>query len=310
MGKKKIQTIGETIEETKKPQTFNKQNKEIKQKKTDPENSIEEILDKVKDSQKPTIEQKKINSEDTKTKKEKSEPKRGKNKIRSKKYQTAKELVDPEKSYNLEEAIELVKKIAYSKFKSNIETHIRLNINLSKSEEQVRTIIKFPKYLGKKPKILALTSQKDTCIKAGATHAGGKEMVDEISKGWFDFNLIVAEPKFMPSLGKIAKLLGRKGLMPNPKTGTISDNVETKISEILAGSIEVKNDTSGIIHQVIGRVDESNSDLIKNFQILFTNISKNKSNNKDFIKSIHLSPSMGPSVKIDMPSINTKSIQK
>jgi len=310
MGKKKIQTIGETIEDIQKPQKSNKKtikvNKEKKEKSSQPEITTTQ-------DPKPKIKQEEPEKQitpDSSDQKTKPQSKRGKNKIRSKNYQKAKKLVDSNKFYNLVEAVQLAKKIAYSKFKSNIETHIRLNIDLSKSDEQIRTIVKFPKYLGKKPRILAITTQKDASLKAGAIHAGNEDMIDKIAKGWLDFNMVVAEPKFMSNLGKIAKILGTKGLMPNPKTGTISDNTASKITEILAGAIEIKNDTSGIIHQVIGGVGDSDQDIINNFQLLYSAITKNKSNKKDFIKTIHLSPSMGPSIKVNISNINTNKDKK
>ncbi|MFH1749307.1 MAG: 50S ribosomal protein L1 [bacterium] len=307
MGKKKIQTIGETIEDVQKPQKPDKRNFKIDKEKADSNIQAE----KTKNSDvKINTKQEKQATTDSKSKDLRSQLKRGKNKIRSKNYQKVKKLVDSDKLYDLVEAIILIKKVAYSKFKSNIEVHIRLNINLSKSDEQVRTIVKFPKCLGKKPKILAITRDKDSALKAGATYAGNEEVIEKISKGWIDFNMVIAEPEYMSNLGKVAKTLGTKGLMPNPKTGTISEDVKSKIAEILAGSTEIKNDTSGIIHQVIGAVDDSDKDLINNFQILYNAISKNRFNKKDLIKTIHLSPSMGPSIKIDVSTINTDKVQK
>ncbi|MFC1656667.1 50S ribosomal protein L1 [Patescibacteria group bacterium] len=301
MGKKKIQNIGDTIEDIEKPKKSTKKPSNSSKPKAiidkKPDLNISEDKIQIKTDAPENIDQK-------------TKPKRGKSKIRSKKYQKAKSLVDSDKLYDLPEAIELVKKTAYSKFKSNVETHIRLNIDLSKSDEQTRMIVKFPKYLGKKPKILAITSDRDSALKAGATHAGGEELIDKIGKGWLDFNMVVAEPRFMPNLGKVAKILGTKGLMPNPKTGTISDDLVSKISEILAGSMEIKNDTSGIIHQVIGGVEDSSQVILNNFAILYSAITKNKISNKDLIRSIHMSASMGPSVKVNQSNIEIDKLQK
>ncbi len=308
MGKKKIITIGEI------PESFeNKKEKKIPKQleKPVPEKNKEKKLEEKKSITKPISfkeEKTKEVKKTTEVKSKLSKPQKSKKKIRSKKYQEVYQLIDKQKLYSLNEAIKLTKKTSYSKFNGNIEVHIRLNIDLEKSGEHIRTIIKFPKFLGKKPKILAFTNKKSDALKAGATYAGGDELIEKISKGWTDFNLVLAEPSFMPRLGKIAKNLGTRGMMPNPKTGTITNNISEKIKKIFAGEKEIKNDSGGIIHQVIGSIKDKEEDLIKNMQILFQAIQKFRSGKKDFVKSIYLSSSMGPSIKVDPNTIdNSKS---
>ena len=299
MGKKRIPEIGEKAEKKSAEKTPIQKAQESKSEKAE-----EKVAEK---AEKPIAEPKKS------TEKSKKFPKkRAQKKLRSQKYQKNRELVDKDKTYALAEAIQLVKKVSYAKFGGSIEAHIRLNLNLGKSEEQIRTIIKFPKLLGKKPKILALTKNKEAALKAGALHVGGEELIEKISQGFRDFNLVISEPSFMPKLGKIARILGTKGMMPNPKTQTISEAIPEKIQEILQGTVEVKNDAVGIIHQVIGNLQDQDAVLIKNFQILFEGIqkAKPKTGKKDFIASIYLSPTMGPSVKIDSNLIFEKQNQK
>jgi large subunit ribosomal protein L1 len=226
-------------------------------------------------------------------------------KIRGKNYQKVLSLVDKDKTYDLNDAVALVKKLSYSKFDGQIEAHISLNLNPDKSEEQVRTLIKFPKLVGKKPSILAFTADKEATLKAGAKYAGGDELIEKVGTGWIDFDIVIAEPAMMPKIAKLGKILGTKGLMPSPKSGTIADSTSIKVSELLSGLTSVKNDLGGTIHQVIGGIKATDAELVDNFNVLVAGIKKAKpaSLKKDYIVGVFLSPTMGPSVKLDLANI-------
>ena len=218
-------------------------------------------------------------------------------------YVEALNAVDKSKFYTVEEAAKLVKSISKRKFDETIEISINLNVDITKSDEQVRNSFVLPKGTGKTKKILVITKNATEEAKtAGADFVGGDDMIEKISKeNWFDFDIIIATPDMMASLGKIGKILGPKGLMPNPKTGTVTTNVKATIENIKKGMIEYKADTYGIVHSIIGKVSFKAADIAENMTAFITDVIKNKPSGVKgtFIKSITVSSTMGPGIKID-----------
>ncbi|MDD5693023.1 MAG: 50S ribosomal protein L1 [Patescibacteria group bacterium] len=220
----------------------------------------------------------------------------------SKKYRKAIELIEENKIYEINEAVTLVKKTSTVNFDASVECHIRLNIDPANSDQQVRGSLVLPAGTGKTKKVLAIVgSDKEKEAKdSGADFVGGADLIAKIEKGWLDFEVVVATPDMMPSLGKIGKILGTKGLMPNPKVGTVTNDIAKVVKNLKSGMIEYRADKNSIIHSVIGRVSFSETDLAKNYKELIDTLIKVKPNGVKgaYIKSIYLTTSMGPSVRI------------
>ena len=225
-------------------------------------------------------------------------------KKRSKKYVEAFGKVDKTKFYSKDEALKLVKETSISKFDGSVEVAVRLNLDTKKADQQLRGAILLPKGTGKVSKILVIakgpkaTEAKD----AGADYVGDTDMLEKIEKeNWFDFDTIIATPDMMPALGKIGKLLGPKGLMPNPKTGTVTMDIKKAVEEAKAGKVEFRTDSYGIIHGIIGKVSFDEKDLIANLDTFVSNLLKIKPDTVkgDYVKSITVSATMGPGVRIE-----------
>ena len=196
----------------------------------------------------------------------------------SKKYRKAIESIEPNKSYTSEEGIKLVKTTSVVKFDAAVEIHIRLNVDPSNADQQVRGSMVLPSGTGKSKKVCAIVNpEKEKEAKdAGADFVGGPELIAKIEKGWLDFAVVVATPDMMPQLGKIGKILGTKGLMPNPKVGTVTNDIGKVVKDLKGGMIEYKVDKSGIVHSVIGRVSFSEVDLQRNYDEFTKTITKVK----------------------------------
>jgi len=226
-----------------------------------------------------------------------------------KKYVEASKKVDRAKVYSATEAIKLVKETNTTKFDSSIDLVIHLNVDASKSDQQLRGSIVLPAGTGKVRKILVLADGEDAkkAVAAGADFVGAEDMIEKIEKeNWFGFDIIVATPKMMPKLGKLGKILGPKGLMPNPKTNTVTTNPEKIVGDIKKGMIEYKTDTYGNVHTIIGKVSFKESDLVNNLNYyvkIITNL-RPTSVKGDFVKSISISSTMGPGIKIDKNSFD------
>lgn len=218
------------------------------------------------------------------------------------KYREVVALVDKMNEYSVEEAIELAKKTTTTKFDSSIEIHVKLNIDVQNSEQQVRGSVVLPAGTGKTKKVLAIVgSDKEAEAKAaGADFVGGEDMIAKIEKGWMEFEIVVATPDMMPKLGKIGKILGTKGLMPNPKVGTVTPNVQGVIEGIKKGMVEYRPDKTGIVHAVIGKVSFADKDLKENYDTLVGAITKAKPSGVKgtYIKGISLATTMGPGIKV------------
>ncbi|PIR96702.1 MAG: 50S ribosomal protein L1 [Candidatus Doudnabacteria bacterium CG10_big_fil_rev_8_21_14_0_10_41_10] len=224
---------------------------------------------------------------------------------RSKRYKDSAKELDLEKKYSLDEALLIIKKTSTVKFDASVEAHVKLGINPKQSDQVMRTAVTLPHGTGKKLKIAAfVTSTKEKEAKeAGAELVGGKELVTQIKgSGKLNFDIAVAEPAIMRELAIIAKILGQKGKMPSPKTGTVSPNVAKVIKEIAGGKIDVKTDDQGNVHQIIGKVSYDSAKLKKNFETLLDAIKQAKpaGAKSEYIKGISISSSMGPGIKVSL----------
>ena len=221
-----------------------------------------------------------------------------------KKYLEAAKLIDTAKSYPIEEAIELVKKVSYTKFDETMELVFRLNVDPRHADQQLRGAIVLPNGTGKSKKVLVITQGPKVAEaqNAGADIVGGKEILEDIKKGWFDFDVIVATPDMMGELGKLGKILGPKGLMPNPKSGTVTPDVAKAVTEAKAGKIEYRLDKTNIIHCPIGKVSFGAQKLQENLDALMGAIIKAKpaATKGQYVKSCTLATTMGPGVKINV----------
>ncbi len=220
----------------------------------------------------------------------------------TKRSKSNQELVQKDKVYSLEEAIELAKKTGNTKFTGSIEVHVRTNIESKKTDQAIRGQASLPHGTGKVKKVAAfVTDAKEKEAKeAGAVVVGGEELVKQIKEtGKMDFDVAVAEPALMSKLAQIAKILGPRGLMPNPKTGTVGENVGQMVKEIAGGKINFKNDDGGNVHQVIGKSDFETAKLVENFKVFYNALvhSKPITVKGQLVNSISMNATMGPGIK-------------
>ncbi len=226
-----------------------------------------------------------------------------------KKYVEASKLIEKNREYSVKEAVELVKKTATTKFDSTIEIAINLNIDTKKADQQMRGSIVLPNGTGKTKRVcvLAKGAEATEAKKAGAEFVGEAELIDKMAKeNWFDFDVIVATPEMMPLLGKIGKILGPKGLMPNPKTGTVTTNTAKAVEDIKKGMIEYRADSYGIVHSSVGKASFDAAKLEENINFIVNTIIKAKplTVKGNYINSITISSTMGPGIKLDKNSFD------
>jgi large subunit ribosomal protein L1 len=225
---------------------------------------------------------------------------------RGKKYQEATKLVDRSKAYSPREAVDLAKKAAYAKFDETVELHLRMGVDPRSADQQVRGVAVLPHGLGKKTRILVFTQGEAVLLakNAGADYIGADEFVKQIEDGWLDFDMALATPDMMPKVAKLGKILGRKGLMPNPKSGTVvpPQDLTRVISEAQKGRAEFRLDRTAIIHLPIGKVSFDENRLLENLAAIIEAIVKAKPSGAkgQFIRSAFLSSSMGPGIKLDL----------
>ncbi|MGD9678250.1 MAG: 50S ribosomal protein L1 [Vulcanibacillus sp.] len=226
----------------------------------------------------------------------------------SKKYQEAIKLYDREQTYDPSEAVTIVKKMATAKFDETVEIAVRLGIDPRKADQQIRGAVVLPYGTGKVQRVLVFAKGEKVkeAEQAGADYVGDEEYINKIQQGWFDFDVIVATPDMMAAVGKLGRVLGPKGLMPNPKTGTVTFDVDKAVKEIKAGKIEYRSDKVGNIHAPIGRASFENEKLIENFQTVIDVLIKAKpaSAKGQYIKNIAISSTMSPSVKISLSKVS------
>ena len=215
------------------------------------------------------------------------------------------EKIDLKKSYDPIEAIKILKENSYVKFNESLEIAINLKIDAEKTDQNIRGVINLPKGTGKKIKIAVMT-KGDSATEAkesGADIVGDDDLVKEISSGKIDFDLLIASPDMMPSIGKVGKILGPKGLMPNPKLGTVTNDIKKAVAEAKAGQVEIRNDKDGNIGVSIGKKSFSDENLIKNYKAVIDTLEKEKSNlnvKGDLIKQVFITSTMGVSYKLKL----------
>ena len=223
---------------------------------------------------------------------------------RSKGYNNALSLYDKNKKYSVSEACDLVKKTSSVKYDAQVRVSFKLNVDPRHADQQIRGAMVLPAGTGRSQKVLVVTqgAKMDEAKNAGADYVGDKEILDKIKGGWFDFDVIVATPDMMGELGKLGKILGPKGLMPNPKTGTVTPNVAAAVSEIKKGKVEYRVDKDGNVNCLVGKVSFENKDLEANFNALANAIIKARpaAVKGVYIQSVTISSNMGPGIKVDV----------
>ena len=209
-------------------------------------------------------------------------------------------LIDKNKTYSIEEAVGLIKKSANTKFDATIEAHINLQIDPSKQEQQIRTMATLPNGNGKKISVLVFGAKDTKAAKDSGAIVGTEETLTEIEKGKINFQKVVASPEWMPKLAKVAKVLGPKGLMPNPKSGTVSSEPEKVAESLNSGMVEIKTETSPIVHVAIGKASFKEKALEENVKSLLESLkaAKPAELKKELVKNVFLTSTMGPSVKV------------
>lgn len=219
-----------------------------------------------------------------------------------KKRKTSLEKVDSVKKYDLKEAVALVKQTATAQFNESVDITVKLEVDPRKADQNIRGSVALPKGTGKKVRILVFAKgEKETeAREAGADFVGGDDFVAKIRDGWLEFDRVVSTPDMMGAVGKLGKILGPRGLMPNPKTGTVTFNLKEVIQEIRAGKVDFRVDKSGIIHASVGKVGFSEDDLVENIDTLMKTLARMKpsSSKGTYIKGVSLSSTMGVGVKV------------
>jgi len=225
-----------------------------------------------------------------------------------KKFTAAQKQVEA-RSYSLDEAIPLVKRIKPSKFDESLEIAFLLGVDPKHADQMVRGTVVLPHGTGKSKRVLAIASGEKIAEaeRAGADFAGGLEMVQKIQEGWTDFDAVVATPDTMKEVGKLGKILGPKGLMPNPKVGTVTFDVAKAIQEIKAGKVEFRVDKTSIVHSVFGKASFEEKHLLENVRTLVTAVLRAKPHTAKgrYLRSVHISSTMGPSVQLDTASLES-----
>ena len=226
-----------------------------------------------------------------------------------KKYVEASKKVEKNTLYSATDAVKLVKETNVTKFDSTIDIAIKLNVDPKKADQMRRGSLVLPNGSGKSKKILVLAKgeQAKVAKELGADYVGDKDLIDKIkTENWFDFDIIVATPEMMPEVGKIGNILGPRGLMPNPKTGTVTPKVDTVINDIKKGMVEYRTDSYGNIHTIIGKASFTEAALLENLKYVVSTISKSKptSVKGTFVQGISISSTMGPGIKVDKNSFD------
>jgi large subunit ribosomal protein L1 len=226
---------------------------------------------------------------------------------KGKKYLQAREKVDRDKRYGLSDAVNLLKETAFAKFNETVEVVMRLGVDPRKSDQMVRGTVLLPHGIGKEVKVVVFAKgEKEREAKdAGADYVGAEDMVEKITGGWLDFDKAVATPDLMGVVGKIAKILGPRGLMPNPKLGTVTLNVKDTVQELKKGKVEFKTDKAGILHVPVGKTSFDGQKLYENIMSLIDTVNRMKppSSKGQYVKNIVISSTMGPGIKVDMATM-------
>ncbi|MBQ7137312.1 MAG: 50S ribosomal protein L1 [Bacilli bacterium] len=230
-------------------------------------------------------------------------------KKQSKNYVNALSKIEKNKLYTKEEAVKLAKETSISKFDASVEVAMRLNLDTKKSDQQLRGAIVLPNGTGKSKKVLVIAKgdHAKAAVAAGADYVGDTDMLQKIEKeNWFDFDVMIATPDMMASLGKLGKVLGPKGLMPNPKTGTVTTDVKKAVEDVKKGRVEYRTDSYGNVHGIIGKVSFDDEKLLENLKTFVDVIIKSKPSvvKGTYVKNISITTTMGPGIKIDVNSFD------
>lgn len=230
-------------------------------------------------------------------------------KKKSKKYQEALNKIEKGKLYSLEEAVKLVKETSVSKFDGTVEIAVRLNLDTKKNDQQLRGAIVLPHGTGKTKKVLVLAKgdAAKSATEAGADYVGDVDMITKIDKeNWFDFDIIIATPEMMPLLGRLGKVLGPKGLMPNPKTGTVTMDTKKAVEDVKKGRVEYRTDSYANVHAIVGKVSFTEEDLADNIKAFMDAIIKSKPQAAKgiYLKNVSLASTMGPGIKVSLDSFD------
>ena len=215
-----------------------------------------------------------------------------------KKYEAALKLIDKNKTYTIEEACELIRNTSITKFDATISVNMKLNINTKKADQQVRGTVILPAGTGKDVRVVAITNKSAEALEAGANYAGGKELLEKIvNEKWFDFDVICATPEMMGEIGKNGRVLGPKGLMPNPKTGTVGPDITKMVKELKAGKVEYRADRDGNVNVGVGKVSFTKEQLTENVQTLVNQILKVRPSTVkgNYVLGCYIATTMGPS---------------
>ena len=223
---------------------------------------------------------------------------------KGKKYRAALEKIEPHKKYTLEEGIGKVKEVAFANFDETVELTMWLGVDPRKADQLVRGTIVLPNGLGGKSKVVVVIAQGDKikeAEEAGADVVGGDDIVDRIKGGWLEFDALIATPDMMGKVGQLGKILGPRGLMPNPKTGTVTMDVKTAIQETKAGKVEYRVDKTGVIHSPVGKVSFDDAKLLENTKVLINAVIKAKPTTAKgrYVKKVNLAATMSPGVLLD-----------
>lgn len=229
---------------------------------------------------------------------------------KGKKYVEVAKLIERTKAYDVAEAVSLTKKANTAKFDATVEVAFRLGVDPRKNDQQIRGAVVLPNGTGKTQRVLVFAKGEKAkeAEAAGADYVGDSDYITKIQQGWFEFDVIVATPDMMGEVGKIGRVLGPKGLMPNPKTGTVTFEVEKAINEIKAGKVEYRVDKAGNIHAPIGKVSFEDEKLVENFATIYDTILKAKpaAAKGVYVKNVSVTTTMGPGVKVDPSSFSAK----
>ncbi|MCD5326053.1 MULTISPECIES: 50S ribosomal protein L1 [Pontibacillus] len=228
---------------------------------------------------------------------------------KSKRYQEALKLVDKSKAYDSQEAVKLVKETAKANFDETVEAAFRLGVDPKKADQQIRGAMVLPHGTGKSQRVLVFAKgdKAKEAEAAGADFVGEQDLINQINQGWFEFDVVVATPDMMAEVGKLGRVLGPKGLMPNPKTGTVTFDVEKAVNEIKAGKVEYRVDKAGNIHVPIGKVSFENDKLVENFTAITETLMKAKPQaaKGTYMRNASVASTMGPGVRVDVSSFKS-----
>lgn len=231
-------------------------------------------------------------------------------KKRGKKYQDALKKVDSKKEYAVKDAVQLVKNIAYANFDSTIEVAFNLNVDTKQADQQLRGAVVLPNGTGKDQTVIVFANGENAkaAQEAGADFVGDDDLVEKIQDGWLDFDVAIATPDMMPKVGRLGRVLGPKGLMPNPKTGTVTMNVAQAVKEIKAGKVEYRPDKVGNIQMTIGKVSFGADKLQENLKAVYEALVKARPSTVkgSYVKNVSVASTMGPGIKVDSESITKK----